>query len=155
MFFIVMYCYIYVSSYELLVHPYVHVSTYVFLAGIYLLFICYLFCSYVLFVNISVICMCIPHRQECGLYVSFTKHTILIQNSKFAGCRVFLAFHLFVCLCVLCVMSFLVLYHLFFFHLLCTTVFPPFVLWFAHFLWFDLGFCVNFWGVGSIVYVYI
>ena len=97
--------------------------------------------------------MCISHMQECGLYVSFTKHTILVKilNLQDTG---FLAFHLFVCLCVLCVMCFLVLCHLFFFHLLCMTLFPPFALWFAHYLWFDLGFCVNFWGVGSIVYIY-
>ena len=102
-------------------------------------FLCYLFCSYVLFVYISVICMCISHLQECGLYVSFTKHTILVKilNLQDTG---FLTFHLFVCLCVLCAMCFLVLYHLFFFHLLCMTLFPPFALWFAHYLWFDLGF---------------
>ena len=92
----------------LLVHPYVYMCPHMFfIDGIYLLFICYLFCSYVLFVNISVICMCISHRQECGLYVSFTKHTILIQNSKFAGYRGFFGFSL-VCLfvCFVCYVFF-------------------------------------------------
>ena len=78
------------------------------MAFICCLFVIY-FCSYVLFVYISVICMCISHMQECGLYVSFTKHTILIQNSEFAGYRVF---WLFICLsvCVLCVIWFYTIY---------------------------------------------
>ena len=72
--------YIYVSSYVLLVHPYVYMCPHMFfIDGIYLLFICYLFCSYVLFGYISVICMCISHMQECGLYVFFTKHTVLVK----------------------------------------------------------------------------
>ena len=68
--------------------------------------------------------MCISHMQECGLYVSFTKHTILVKilNLQDTG---FLAFHLLVCLCVLCVMCFLVLCHLFFFPLPMHDIIPP------------------------------
>ena len=94
---------------------------------------------------ISVIYMCISHVQVCGLCVSFSKHTILVKILNLQDTGI-LAFHLFVCMCVLCVMCFFGFIPFIFFHLLCKTLFLPFFLWFAHFLWFDLGFCLNFWG---------
>ena len=117
---IIMYYYVCVSSYELLVHPYVYMCPHMFfIDGIYLVFICYLFCSYVLFVYISVICMCISHMQECGLYVSLTKHTILVKILNLQDTGVF---WLFTCLsvCVFCVLCVFWFHTISFLHLLCT-----------------------------------
>ena len=145
--FIIMCYYVYVSSYVLLVNPYVLMCPHMFfIDGIYLLFICYLF------LQLCIICVhfCDLHvyLTYAGMWAICVFHKIHYFDSKFAGYRVF---WLFTCLsvCVFCVLCVFWFYTIYFFPHICRTVFPPFA------LWFDLGFCVNFGGVGSIVYIYI
>ena len=60
--------------------------------------------------------------------------------------------------CMLCVSFGFIPFIFFIFNLLCTILFPHFSCGLTIFLWFDLGFCVNFWGwlvwVVSIIYIY-
>ena len=124
------------------------VSTYVFpwwhLFVVYLLFIfmiMYYLCTFLWSAYVSHIC------RNVG-YMCLSQNTLFgfqILNLQDTG---FLAFHLFVCLCVLVgYVFFWVLYHLFF-SISYARQYSPHLSWGLPILWFDLGFCVIFWGGG-------
>ena len=129
-----------------------HMSTYVFH---FLAFICYWICNYILcqvhFCDLHVNLTC---AGMWAIYVFHKTHSFG-PNSKFA---VFRDFGIsIVCLSVCFVWhGFLFGFKPFIFpHLLYMALFLPFFQGFPHFLWFYLGFCVNFWGVGVIHYIHV
>ena len=124
--FIIVYYHIYMSFNVLLVHMCTCVHMF-FIDGISLLFICYLLfilqfciilCTFLWSTYVSHMCRYVGYM--CLL--QSTSFWLKILNLQDTG---ILAFHLFVCLCVLCVMWFFGFIPFIFFHLLCMTLFPP------------------------------
>ena len=77
------------------------------------------------FMYISVICMCISHMQVCGLYMSFTKHTLLVTILYFQVYRNFGISFACLFVCLVCYEFIFDFYPFVFHHLLYTALFLP------------------------------